>query len=942
MGDLLRGLDVDADGLVYVVDGRRERVTVFDAAGTRQATLHPPQMAIDVAVEYDPAYGARKRYWLATARGVARYDPRTKDWDQALGRPPTAIALRMGVGSALAYRSEPNRPARVELRPYGALGGGAARTWGRAMVAPGTLNGPLGISVGADGRLLVLDLDPRVQRFEPDGAVIDLLPVQDALDVAGAADGRLFVLTPGLLRAFGPTGSAIWARGTSVGAAAVAYEPTTDSLAVLDGNGYLQHYGAADGSPGAGGPTQRLDAPPVPAPDWVDLATGGGGTLYGLERRGPAVTHMAPDGRQTRFPVGPGARRITATPEGAVLTLSRDGWVRRYSSDGTPEGAFDAVRFDVATASDPVDLAADRLGRIFVADRKAGLISRYRWDPNAIPAEAAGRCHRLPRLSRQARRAGPHLAGRDGGRAPDAPRWLRQLGEGRAPGHRAHHRRVGLHGRREDPHRPRGRPRLRGRGGPEPVPGGGGGLRHRLAQLPSPVAGREPHLPRHRAPGRRRRHAHRPGAGGGAPEMAKNGRPGIARPIFVLLSDGYNNAGPEPVLKEADAAKREGIEIYTIGIQADAALMAAVATSPDHYFAPRSARFLYEVFDAIAQRITTTTLFKQLVVTDIIPANMRYIVGSAEPPADFDAAANSLTWTLDNVPFRGFGLGYTLQPLEIGTWPTNVVAWGDGTDGYDRPARVDFPVPQVIVIGPTATPTHTPSPTPTPTRTPTPTPTRRPGPIYLPILLREACTPTQLRADVVLVLDASSSMEGAKLSAAKAAAGSFVDIVLPPSGEPATAGGQRSQVAVVGFNISAWLAHGLTDDADALHTAIDGLQMVEGTRIDYGLDVALTELWGPRHVPEHTPTIVLLTDGLQNGPTEPVLELAAAARDRGTLLYTIGLGADVDAAFLAIVAGTPARRFLAPGPNDLAAIYDQIAGEIPCPAEAFWGRRVGH
>jgi Mg-chelatase subunit ChlD len=422
-------------------------------------------------------------------------------------------------------------------------------------------------------------------------------------------------------------------------------------------------------------------------------------------------------------------------------------------------------------------------------------------------------------------------------------------------------------------------------------------------------------------------------------EMARNGRPDLARPIFVLLSDGGNNAGPAPVMVEAEAAKRVGIEIYTIGIQSDDALMTAVASSPEHFFSPLSARFLYDAFDAIAQRITTATLFRRLVVTDRIPANMRYVDGSADPPAAFDPAGHTLTWTLENVPFRGFGLGYTLQPLAVGTWPTNVVAWGEGEDGYGRPGRVDFPVPEVIVIGPTATPPPpSPSPTATPTDRPTPTPTRLPGPIYLPILLREACEPTRLRADVVLVLDASSSMEGEKLAAAKAAAGRFVDLLLPPARGDLPAA--RNQVAVVGFHAEAWLAAGLTADAALLHAAIDGLEMVEGTRIDHGLDVALDALWGPRHRPEHTPAIVLLTDGLQNGPVEPVYALAEEARGRGTLLYTIGLGEDVDADFLARLAGSPSRRYLAPGPADLAAIYDQIAGQIPCPADAYWGRRV--
>ena len=937
IGDLLRGLDVDADGLVYVVDGRRERVTVFDAGGVRHETLRPDEgMAIDVAVEYDPQVSPRKRYWVAGERGLQRYDPRTKTWELARGQAPVALALRLGIGTATAFRGEPNRPSRVERRAYGELGGRAERSWGGAVVVPGMIDGPLGVNVGADGRLYLLDLAPRIQRFDAEGGSIDQIPLADAIDSAGAADGRLFVLAQSRLLAYANDGAQLWARPVAPYAQALAYEPASDSLALLDADGYVLRYAAADGLTG---PRLRLDAPPGPEPDWIDLAAAGDGALYALERRGPALVRLDIDGRQSRFPVGGGARRLGATPDGAALTLGRDGWVRRYAADGSPEGGFDALRFDIASASDPVDLAAGPDGRVYVVDRKAGLISRYRLEPgaqSAEPPDAADGCRNYPDKTasppliwlgetvdvRLTLRGGcGSLASREpldivliidesGSMTGEKIRIAREAARDFVAEVDLSISRVAVIGFDTAAHRYIG------------LSQDESGIYRAIEQL--------------RARGGTRIDM---GLAEARDEMRRRGRPGIARPIFVLLSDGFNNAGPDPVRREADLAKREGIEIYTIGIQADAQLMAEVASSPEHYFAPRSARFLYEVFDAIAQRITTSTLFRRLVLVDEIPANMRYVLGSAEPPADFDPASNRLTWTLENVPFRGFGLGYTLEPLEIGTWPTNIVAWGEGEDGYGRPARVDFPVPQVVVIGPTATPSPTVTPTPTasPSPTPSPTPTRRPGPIYLPLLLREACTPRQLRADVVLMLDASSSMEGDKLAAAKAAAIRFVDIVLAGA-EPAALEG--NQVAVVGFNAEAWLAEGLTDEAPRLRAAIEGLAITPGTRIDFGLAAAAEELWGPRRRPANTPTIVLLTDGLQNGAPEPAYALATDARARGARIYSIGLGQDVDAAFLATVAGDPVRRYLAPEPADLAAIYAQIAGEIPCPAEAFWGRRL--
>lgn len=938
VGDLIRGIDVDADGMVYVVDGRKAQVQVFDAAGMRHETLRPPEMANDISVDYDPAFSPRKLYWVATDRGVYRYDPRTKVWDQARGRSVSALAVRAGLGMAQAMPGMDGTVSRVEKRIYGEIGGQPERAWGGSVIVAGILNGPQGLAAGTDDRLYLLDLDARVQRFQADGTVIDQIYAPNAVDVAATADGRFFVLQPGRVSAFNAGGIPIWNQLVVANVAALAWHEASQALIVLDDGGYLTRLQGLDGGLIF---RQRIDDLGGDPEGWSDLAGDDAGQLFALDRRGPSVARIEASGRQSRWPLPAGARRISATPEGRVLVLGRDGWVRIFDAAGRAIGAFDAVRFDTGVSSDPSDLASDGQGQVYVSDRRANLISRYRWDESAQakepPAEGTG-CRHYPDKT-----AAPPLI------------WLGETVD------------VSL--------------TVRGGCGStevaEPLDilliidesGSMNGEKIRIARQAAQdfvaevdlsisqvgLVGFDTTSRLHQALSQDEARIYRAITGlrarGGTridmglaearAEMRKNGRPGIARPIFVLLSDGYNNAGAAPVLRESDAAKREGIEIYTIGIQADAQLMRQVATSADHYFAPRSASFLYEVFDAIAQRISTSTLFRRLVVTDLIPANMRYILGSAVPPAVFDPAANSLTWTLSNVAFKGFGLRYTLEPLEIGTWPTNIVAFGEGEDGYDRPTRVDFPVPVVIVIGPTATPTPTPSLTPTPTDTPTPTPsptpTPKPGPIYLPILLRERCLPSQLRADVVLVLDASSSMEGEKLAAAQAAAKQFVDIVLE---REAGEGEDGSRLAVVGFNISAWLAQGLTPDKIAAKAAIDGLTMTPGTRIDHGLELAFAELEGPRHVPGHTPAIVLLTDGLQNGEPDPAFAIARAARAAGTLIYTIGLGDDVDAAFLETVSGHRLRSFLAARPTDLAAIYAQIAGEIPCPAEAFWGRRV--
>ncbi len=239
---------------------------------------------------------------------------------------------------------------------------------------------------------------------------------------------------------------------------------------------------------------------------------------------------------------------------------------------------------------------------------------------------------------------------------------------------------------------------------------------------------------------------------------------------------------------------------------------------------------------------------------------------------------------------------------------------------------------------PTRTPTATPSPTPpatptatataTPTATPTPTP--KPRPAYLPLALHEPpCAVEAPRIDVVLVIDASSSMleltraGRAKIDAARAAARLFLDQLDLPT----------DQAAIVAFNASAALAQPLTGDRAALHEALDGIQTAQFTRIDLGIRAAQAELTSPRRRPGHRPAMVVLTDGRNNPePVASAVAAAAAAKAAGMRVFTIGLGDDIEADALAEMASAPDDFFVAPDGEDLAAIYRAIAGAVkPCP-----------
>lgn len=307
------------------------------------------------------------------------------------------------------------------------------------------------------------------------------------------------------------------------------------------------------------------------------------------------------------------------------------------------------------------------------------------------------------------------------------------------------------------------------------------------------------------------------------------------------------------------------------------------------------------------------------VILDLLETSTRRLstleIEASPPRYESWVTTNPATYRDIEVPPEGLALGYDVivTPPDgtlAGDYPITLSLVGDGVE-YERRTLV-------VRVEPECAPTPTPSPTPPP-----------PGPVYLPLSLREEYTPKTIYSDVALVLDASSSMTGDKLVAARAAANVFVDGADLPN----------NRVAVVGFNERGWLAHPMSSDRSSLRRAIDGIEITPGTRIDLGLEVALAELEASRRPEERMQVIILMTDGRQGGPEDTPLELAATARERGIRIFAIGLGADVDGPYLVRIAGSTTRYFRAPAAEDLAPIFESLARLLPCPAETFWGKR---
>jgi hypothetical protein len=85
--------------------------------------------------------------------------------------------------------------------------------------------------------------------------------------------------------------------------------------------------------------------------------------------------------------------------------------------------------------------------------------------------------------------------------------------------------------------------------------------------------------------------------------------------------------------------------------------------------------------------------------------------------------------------------------------------------------------------------------------------------------------------------------------------------------------------------------------------------------------------------------IVLLTDGKANWPLNPTGEVYAVSeatqvRNQGISLYAIGLGSSVGRDFLNELTNDPSKVFLAPTPQNLYSIYQEIGTRV-CEREPF-------
>ena len=360
---------------------------------------------------------------------------------------------------------------------------------------------------------------------------------------------------------------------------------------------------------------------------------------------------------------------------------------------------------------------------------------------------------------------------------------------------------------------------------------------------------------------------------------------------MIVLTDGYNTvAGADPVPTAAARAKTEGIIVVTVcaGGDCDPGLEAA-ASSPDLYFNVPDTDELDKLYTRLAGALQANAIV-QWTIEDVVPANMKYIAGSALPPV---AAAQPqpdgtllLTWRLAG-DFPTDGLSYTVEPLEVGLHPTNVSAKADFKDRKGLPGSVPFPIPVVLVRG--------------------------------------ACPP--LPMEVFFLIDDSNCLAGATLNGmdSRAAIHKGIDEAMKRFG---LVKGGKDTAAVIGYGDTSEIFQTLIDDPEAVLAAVDRITMRDSAaNLDLAYRDVARELRTARHRPGTRTMTINITDGPMMQAPEQAKAVAESLRKQGARHYNIAVGTIAQYALLRQIS-EPDGFWTIPFGGDVITPYTDFGGMV--------------
>ena len=925
-------LAVTSDGRILVADtagapsdDRTEplgRLSVFASTGAfidrhafkgiRDVAVHPDTGAVYVLLN-GPSGDRDEIKVLDSA--LAQTDAITSDMLPETARFAPAERLALNTGGRLALASgptgDPGRPTQG-LRLY-ATGAGlpvlTAATLLDPLAAPTALD-PIALDTLPDGQLVVAERDLGIVRiFRHDGGFERALPSLGADEVATTPDGGLLLGISSVsyaTRIDPVTGRESW-RWTCDCLNGFGLAASNDRVYATSAlSGTVLAYDPSGREPlGRFTPTQSGYAWPL------DIDRGPDGRLYAAGGEQGDVRVLDPTTGQVlgSWPTGGGGpHRISVGPDGTVFTLRFDGSVAAWASDGQPLAAWPVDAVASYPVGVPSDLAAGPNGRLYVLDSTSRAVLVFEPGPGTQPTPTPTPDPPCTVTGDKTAAPAQVVLGRPvtinllldiqcrGGTAPASEIMLIidrsnsmagvKLAAAKAaadsfvasPSLDLTTNRVGLVSFSD----------LISLDQP---------LTHDRAAVRAAVADIQHTGNTDIATALRRATDH----------VLEAARPG-ARPVLILMTDGKPSRIGQPYVDtviEAARAKAHGALVYAIGLgdTIETDLLVTVAGASSRYFAAPRPDQLASIYAELSQTVGGVAATDVRIVDGLGP-DVTFVPGSATRGGTL--IGTDVVWTLGALPSGKATVSMRVTPGRVGRIPTNTLATASYTaDG--RRYTFEFPVPEVEVL-------------PAPTPTPTPRVTG-PSEVYLPITQRNHCQPDDARlgAEIVLVIDTSSSMAGDKLAAAKAAGRQFVDLL----------DRRRDRSALVTFDGQARLAQPLTANAVLVKTALDEMTTTAGTRVDLGLAKGADELRlrarnGSQRV------LIFMSDGQPTaGTRDAALRTAADVRRTGATVFAIGLG-DADAAFLIAVATSSRHYFHAPNPSDLEQIYRRVAAELPC------------
>ncbi|MFN8424090.1 MAG: vWA domain-containing protein, partial [Anaerolineae bacterium] len=145
----------------------------------------------------------------------------------------------------------------------------------------------------------------------------------------------------------------------------------------------------------------------------------------------------------------------------------------------------------------------------------------------------------------------------------------------------------------------------------------------------------------------------------------------------------------------------------------------------------------------------------------------------------------------------------------------------------------------------------------------------------LTLTLASTCLAEAAPIDVMMVLDVSASMgDNGKIENAKAAGIAFVNAME-----------DGSRVGLVKFNQDAGVAVALTDDRARVRTELDVNRTSGLTNVSQAIDVAAAHLAAEGRA-NVTRAMIVLTDGKNTVPADPIPVAAQRAKDAGLTVVT--------------------------------------------------------